>query len=93
MKHSKNYYRSLSCNGYEWGGEHLPGIHFFVYGNNRDGFKEMLIDEDGLTNGDLQFMTKHGLTLTEKEAKKRSKAFIRKNFDKEEAAHLTEVFL
>lgn len=74
---SKSYYKALPANGYKWYAQIMPGIHAFVTGDHQTGFKNLLIDEAGLTNGDLEFVTMHDLSLTEEEARKRSRLFVK----------------
>lgn len=77
MQNTKTYYRSKQAHGYGWGGQEMLGIHFFVKHVLGKGYLEMLIDEAGLENGDLEYFAEHGLSLTKEEARKRSAAYKR----------------
>lgn len=62
MKHHEKY-KAVTPAGWDYvdAGD-LPHTHIFQSGNNRDGFRMIECSDDCLTNGDLAFMAKHGLT-------------------------------
>ena len=62
--HNKDYYRQLpTINGYKWGGYLCDeGLHFFVSGNYRDGFKECRVLESEIHDKSHLYMMKRGFT-------------------------------
>lgn len=74
MIHSKDYYRKSAPNGWQWVGcGDLPFTHIYSRGNYTEGFQELECSEECLTNGNLEFMAEHGLTMTKALLKKESK--------------------
>jgi hypothetical protein len=69
MKHSKQHYRDIKSNGYEWFG-FIDGLHHFTkeHGGFIDGkfipktYSELICSEECLENGNFEFMAKHGFT-------------------------------
>ncbi len=63
----KNQYSKMEFNGYKWA-FHSKGIHTFT---KKEGAVWTVIEcsEEQLYNGDIQFLTEHGLTIG-KELKK-----------------------
>jgi hypothetical protein len=66
---------NLTYNGYTWSYSY-KGIHTFTKKENGK-FAIIQCEEKQLTNGDIEFMTEHGLTLDPKIVKK-----IHLRFDK-----------
>ena len=66
-------YAGMEFNGYKWF-YHYKGVHSFQK-RTSDGYKWMLIEctEEQLYNGDIEFMTEHGLTISE-EMKRKTKS-------------------
>lgn len=76
---SKDYYRAIAPPGYEWiGAGDLPYTHEFQTGNYRDGFRVLSCSEDCLTNGDLAFLAKHGMTCDKNRLKRLSARIARR---------------
>ena len=67
---NKDNYINLEFNGYHWFGYH-KGIHSFKKRSD-NGLKWIVVEctEKQLYNGDIQFMTKHGITLTNESKRK-----------------------
>jgi hypothetical protein len=67
MAHPKSYYQDLpSYNGYKWIGFD-KGKHLFQKKEGK-GYSVIEALESDLTNGNIEFMTEHGLTNTNKKA-------------------------
>jgi hypothetical protein len=66
MKHSKSHYKSITHNGYQWGGYDGNDMHFFTKevkeGYRVVGYLELKCSEEDLTNGNFEFMADNGLT-------------------------------
>ena len=73
----KSYYKNLNFDGFKWGGFD-DGMHFFVRGNNQTGFETMWCKESCLTNGNADYMSKHGLTFDDETVKKLQKSYRQK---------------
>lgn len=58
----KDYYRALKPNGYQWFGL-IDGLHHFSKEIESGKWAELRCREEQITNGDLEFMAEHGLTL------------------------------
>lgn len=62
MKQPKAYYQSLSFNGFKWSG-YWNGLHHFIKdAANYKGYETIECKEEMLTNGDMEFMAKNGLS-------------------------------
>jgi len=68
-------YIGLEFNGYKWFSHH-KGVHSFQKRSD-DGHRWMLIQctEDQLSNGDADFMTKNGWTLSKEQQRAENKKF------------------
>lgn len=69
MEHPKPYYQAivLSDAGYSWGGWWDNRHHFikrpgYYDGKRQEGYAEIECTEEQITNGDLEFFIKHGLS-------------------------------
>jgi len=79
MKHSKDYYRKSAPAGWQWVGTgDYPFTHIYSSGDYKTGFKELNCTEDCITNGNLEFMAKHGLTMTTALLKKESRRIVKR---------------
>lgn len=61
LENKKIYFQNLSFNGFQWTGSDR-GIHSFQK-KTALGYQLIECSEDQLHNGDLEFMTEHGLSL------------------------------
>lgn len=68
-------YSGLTFNGFVWF-NHYQGVHSFQKKSD-DGYKWELIQctEEQLTNGDIEFMTQNGLTLSKEKQKQAHKKY------------------
>jgi hypothetical protein len=64
MLHKKEHYKKLSYDGFSWYG-FFDGLHHFSRKESK-GYTEITCTEEMLTNGDIEFMVKHGLTFNPK---------------------------
>lgn len=70
MKHPKAYYQNMKlAGGFTWCGwcpeeAKGKGRHFFISGNYREGFKEILATDEDIENGNLDFFIEHGYSNT-----------------------------
>ena len=62
MIHSKEHYKTLSKDGYKWTGFWDKFHHFTKEVNNPRGYLTVACTDEDLTNGNFDFMIKHGLT-------------------------------
>lgn len=60
--HDKDYYRAIKPSGFMWFGL-IDGFHHFSKEVERGKWLEIRCREEQLTNGDIDFMAEHGLTL------------------------------
>jgi len=72
-------YIGMEFNGYRWF-NHYKGVHSFQKRTN-DGYRWMLVEctEEQLYNGDIEFMTKHGWTLSKERKRETNKLYDRVN--------------
>lgn len=68
-------YIGMEFNGYKWA-NHYKGVHSFQK-QTEDGRGWMLVEctEEQLSNGDAEFMTKHGWTLNNEMKRKANKKY------------------
>lgn len=92
LLHSKDYYRQIAekLNAtlgvdpnlearWRWGGAgDYPYTHFFQKGSYATGFTVLDCSEDCLTNGDLEFLAKNGMTCDAERLKALSKQVVKR---------------
>lgn len=73
MTYTDKQIREININGYQWAFT-TKGIHSFHRKETR-GYSVIECEEAQLTNGDLEFMIEHGMTLSPDRIRKAQKAF------------------
>jgi hypothetical protein len=73
----KEKYVDLKFNGYNWF-SHDRGIHSFSKKMTNGKFGLVECEEKQLKNGDIEFMTKHNLTLGKERKSKVQQAYTKK---------------
>jgi len=74
----KEKFRGMTFNGYSWVGYDF-GVHLFTV-KMKDGTWALIqCKEEQLFNGDIEFMTKHHLTLSKTEIKKETNKYKKRS--------------
>ena len=83
---NKDKFIGMEVNGFRWF-SYYKGIHSFQK-KSEDGYRWELVqcEENQIYNGDLKFMTEHGLTLGKERQREVRKSFdLKKELEKETA--------
>jgi hypothetical protein len=77
MLHSKQHYRDIKANGFEWVGFDC-GVHMFqkeIRENGRTLYALLRCTEEHLTNCNFEFMADQGYTLSDEKVKQIQKKY------------------